>query len=209
MSADDLSSLISTTIEVLESAAAFYKRAENDTTLRKAFHAAGQGLPLITDALQATNDALNGRDLSSAAKRALGACSANANIAEDLFRDVARAPAASKYERYTTAVKRQGHKVESVVVGMMKDVCQMAKDNAIQEAMQPHVKKLDEAVENLSKMEPSVPEEQRSGYSFTNSGSGDQFNALGGSQHNNTSSGNQFLGSIGSVHGMRAPEEKQ
>ncbi|KAH7115566.1 hypothetical protein EDB81DRAFT_819857 [Dactylonectria macrodidyma] len=77
---------------------------------------------------------------------------------------------------------------------MMNGVCALAENGAIKTEMEDQVKGLRDAIEKLSKMEPSVPKEGSDGDTFTNFGSGDMLNAPGGIVNKSTGSGNHFPG---------------
>ncbi|KAH7370321.1 hypothetical protein BKA65DRAFT_488176 [Rhexocercosporidium sp. MPI-PUGE-AT-0058] len=186
MAGTNVTSLISSTIAALEATTKHYNTVKDDKGLREAFHEAGRGLLLVREALQGANTQLDGRNLAGdpqSAIRSLQACNTKAKLSESIFKDVAQAPETSRFQRYKAAVQRhgQGRTVEVLTTGMMKDVCDLAENDAIKAAMEDHVKGLREAIDKLSKMEPSVPNEG-SGNSFSNFG-GEQFNAPGGTQN--------------------------
>jgi hypothetical protein len=202
----DFFSLVSTTITTLSSAKNHYNIVKDDKRLPAAFHEAGQGLLLIEEALQRVEMQLNGCDIAGDSKdtmSSLEACNSKAKLSESIFIDITQAQESERFEGYKVAVrgKGKGNTIEVLVIGIMNDVCDLAKDNAIELAMKPQVKPLREAIERLSKMEPSMPNKQ-SGNFFSSYGSGNQFNATGGTQNNNTGSGNQFPGAnfSGTVH---------
>ncbi|KAK2594917.1 hypothetical protein QQS21_007365 [Conoideocrella luteorostrata] len=74
--------------------------------------------------------------------------------------------------------------MEVLVNGMMSDVCDLAKDRAIEAAMKAKVKALRDTIDKWSTMEPSVPNDDVLGSTFDHYGSG--------AQNNNTGSGHQF-----------------
>ncbi|KAK4206118.1 hypothetical protein QBC37DRAFT_301447 [Rhypophila decipiens] len=182
------------TIAILKATTKHYNIVSNEKSLRGAFHEAGRGLLLVEEALQAAETLLDGRGLQSV-MNSLESCNTKAKLSESIFRDVAEAPERARFERYKAAVRRdgKGNTVEALVEGMMEDVCDLAKESAIEAAMETHVKALRDAIDKLSGMEPSVPTEG-SGDMYSNSGSGTQFNAPRGTQNNNTGSGHQFTG---------------
>jgi hypothetical protein len=83
--------------------------------------------------------------------------------------------------------------VEVLMMGMMNYVCVLAENDAIRAGLEDQVNALRGAIEQLSKMEPSVPNEG-SGNTFTHFGSGDMLNAPGGTVNKSTGSGNHFPG---------------
>ncbi|EFR03974.1 SesA protein [Nannizzia gypsea CBS 118893] len=186
MASKGFTALISITISILTSITRdCYTVIEEDKTLRDSFHEAGRGLPFIEEALRAIKSELNGRDINELTTASLETCSSKSQIAERVFRDVALAPADSRCSLYTATVRREGkgNSVEELVKEMISDVCNMVKDSAIEEPLKIHIKALRKAIKKLSNMEPSVPEEPSDG-GISYHGSGNQFNALGGTQNN-------------------------
>ncbi|KAF8849318.1 hypothetical protein BDZ45DRAFT_680600 [Acephala macrosclerotiorum] len=193
----NVTSLVSSTIAILKATTKSYNIVSDDKGLRDAFHEAGRGLLLVEEALQP----LAGDPQS--AMSSLEACNAKAKLSESIFKDVAQALEASRFERYKVAVRQvgKGNMVEVLVKGMMNDACDLVKNSAIEAAMKTQIKGLHDAIDKLSTMEPSVPNEQLCN-TFSNYGSGSQFNAPRGTQNNSTGSGNQFPGASfsGPVH---------
>jgi hypothetical protein len=207
----EVTSLISNTIDILKVSTENYQTIKDDKGFREAFHEAGRALHIVEEALQTSRIQLDGRGLAGTRQGAvtsLDGCNTKANLSESIFKIVAQAPETARLERYKAAVQQQsnGQTVEALALGMMEDVCNLAKNDSIKAEMEHHVNKLQDAMEKLSKMEPSVPNEH-SGNSFHAYGDSRQFNALGGTQNNNTGSGNQFPGAVfsGSVNFAKNP----
>ncbi|RYP16756.1 hypothetical protein DL765_004933 [Monosporascus sp. GIB2] len=200
MAGADITDLISSTIAILRATIENYNLVKGDKGLRVAFHGAGQGIFLVEEALQTTKFQLDGRDLAGdpqTAIRSLEACNIKAKLLESIFKDVAQGPEASRLERYITAVRRESKEntAEALVTGMMNDACDLANNSTIEAAMKDQVKGLRDAINELSTMESSVPNELL-GDSFSNSSSGRQFNNTKGTQYNSTDGGKQFFGNF-------------
>ena len=198
MTGVNVNSLISSAIAILEATTKEYNIINDDKGLREAFHEAGRGLLLVQEALRTAETQLDIHGLAGdpqSAMSSLEACNAKAKLSESIFKDVAQAPESSRFERYKAAVQQQGKEktAEVLTLGMMKDVCDLAENDKIKATMRDQVKGLRNAIDKLSKMEPSVPNEG-SGNMFNSYGDSRQFNAPGGTQNNNTGSGNQFTG---------------
>ncbi|KAK6814556.1 hypothetical protein RU639_009429 [Aspergillus parasiticus] len=193
-----VSSLVSSIITTLDSTKHHYSIVKDDKRLPEAFHGAGQGLLLIEDSLRSIERNNDWHEITGEPKQAMGlleACNCKAKLSEAIFVDVAQARRSERFEDYKMAVrgKGKGSPVEALVTGMMNDVCEMANDDTTEAAMKAEIFSLREALELLSKMEPSVPKQQPDSY-FSNYGSGNQFNTTGGTQNNNMGNGNQFSG---------------
>ncbi|KAE8139807.1 hypothetical protein BDV38DRAFT_241229 [Aspergillus pseudotamarii] len=192
------SSLLSSVITTLSSTKQHYNIVKDDKRLPATFHEAGQGLLVIEDALRCVERNNDGRDIAGEPKHAMGlleACNCKAKLSEAIFLDVAQGRGSDRFEDYKMAVRGRGKgsPIEALVTGMMNDVCQIANDSTIEAAMKVEIISLRTALEWLSKMEPSVSNEQP-GSHFSNYGSGNQFNTTGGTQNNNIGNGNQFPG---------------
>lgn len=200
MTGANATGLISEIIAVLKDTTKDYNILNDDKGLREAFHEAGRGLLLVEEALQSARIQIDPCSLAGDHQRAmilLDDCNTKAKVSKSIFKDVAQAVETSRFERYKTAVRQEGkgNTVEVLVKGMMNDISDLAKDSAIEIVMDDQVTGLREAIDKLSTMEPSIPN-QGSGDTFSNFGSGNQFNAPGGTQNNNTGSGNQFPGAV-------------
>ena len=168
------------------------------STFQQRFIKRGEGLRLIEDALQRVERHNDGREIAGEPKHVMGlleACNCKARLSEAIFQDVAQEGTSDRFEDYKMAVreKGKGSPVEALVTAMMHDVCEIANDSTIEAAMKAEIISLSTALEQLSKMEPSVSNEQP-GSHFSNYGSGNRFNTTGGTQNNNMGNGNQFPG---------------
>ncbi|OAQ58119.1 hypothetical protein VFPPC_14903 [Pochonia chlamydosporia 170] len=179
---------ISDIINTLEAAANQYEIVKDDASLPKAFHGSGQGLHLVNEALQTAQRQIGRRDLAG---NSMQECASKAKLVKSIFERVAQPLAEiSRFELYKAAVKEvgEGRMVEDLVKGIMNNVCVLAENEAIKEAMEDHVAGIRDAIETLSQMDPSVPKEG-SGDSYNHWGSGDMLNAPGGKVLKNIFSG--------------------
>ncbi|KAL6409350.1 hypothetical protein AUP68_05723 [Ilyonectria robusta] len=201
-----MTDLISTTLTTLEAATDHYNVVKDDKSLQEAFHETGRGLLLVRQALQTAKTQLGGRNAAEDPQIALDslkACNTNAKLSKTILNAVAQAPENSRFEGYKEAVIQEGkgRTIEVLMIGMMNYVCTLVEDCAIGAEMEDQVNGLRSAIDKLSKMEPSVPNE-KSGGSFTHFGSGDQLNAPGGTVNKSTGEGKHFSGAsfFGPVH---------
>jgi hypothetical protein len=111
----------------------------------------------------------------------------------DIFQIVSSAPDTSRMEYYQTAVQRRGRgfQVEIAMRELLKDIRILATEHAIKEETKDQVNNLDDAIDNLSDMEPSSP---FSSGDLTNIR--DFFITHTGTQNINTGSGMQYNGNI-------------
>ncbi|KAL7806805.1 hypothetical protein V8C44DRAFT_338312 [Trichoderma aethiopicum] len=188
---------IASTIAVVQAAIRNYDVVKEEAKLGETFHEAGRALPLIEEALQ-TARILLFTEISQAAAASLDSCSTGATLSEAVFKEVSQAPANARLQTYTTLIDRKGKSnlVESLVSGMMKNTCLFAKHCGLEASMQDQLTVLRDAIEKLAGMEPSAAVEQNAAScSFSNFGTGTQYNAAGGTQNNVTGNGKQFIGS--------------
>lgn len=196
--ATGLGGVLSDTISTLTTATQHHKAICADTSLPEAFHEAAYGALRGNELLQLIEAQLAQHDLRrpQEAQAALEACKKKAQLLEEIFEEVSGAPEAYRLLCYKKAVRRKGREsmVEVLAIGVIDDACSLAGDSALDGSTETEVERLQDLVQDLRKMEPSVPDD-RPRTTFTNHGPGNQFNAPGGTQNNNLGSGNQFLGS--------------
>lgn len=191
--------LIVSTINTLQATSKYYEVVKDDNGLREAFHEAGRGVYLVGQALESANSQLiNRQNLIGDSQRAMNpleSCNTRARLSENVFKIVAEAPETARQERYKAAVTQEGkgNTVEVLVKAMMCDICELVQRSAIEAVMKDQVKGLRDAIEKLSMMKPSVPNEEP-GHIFANYGSGSQYNTPWGTQNITTGNGNQFPG---------------
>jgi hypothetical protein len=198
MTSTAVTTLISSTINILKVIKENYQIIKDDKGLREVFHEASRALHIVEEALQAAKTQLHRRSLterSQSAMTSLKACNTKAKLFESILKIISEAPETVRFERYKAAVQQEGNgkKVEDLAVEMMKDVCDFAEHDTMKIGMEQHVKRLRDAINKLLKMEASVSNES-SGNSFYAYNDSNQFNAIGGTQNNNTGGGNQFTG---------------
>jgi hypothetical protein len=196
--AASVTDLIRSTIKTIKEATPHYSVVKDDKGLREAFHEAGRGLLLVEQALQTAKTQLGGRNLAGDPQSVMGSlkeCSTNAELSKNIFNAVAESPETSRVDRYKEVVRQggKGRPVEVLMMGMMNYVCALAENGAIRAGMEDQINALRGAIEKLSKMEASVPNEG-SGNTFAHCGSGDMLNAPGGTVNKSTGSGNHFPG---------------
>jgi hypothetical protein len=184
MTGPDLATQLSRTIGILETTKNLYETTgiRDDQSLEETFHKAGQGVTLVKDALEAAQGQLSGPAMDPGrAMKSLEACSAKAQLCEEIFKEVARAQS-PKVGRYREVVgeKSPGRGVVDLVKGMMEDVLGLANDGAIKAGMAAQIKRLSEGIATLELEHP--------GGNFSHHGSGDQ--------NNNTGIGKQLIRAV-------------
>jgi hypothetical protein len=174
MANSDVRDLVSRTITILQVTTEHYDAIDDDESLCETFHQAGRGLILIHRTLEAAQTHLSRDDLACDVQKALSplkACKRNAELAETIFKTIALASETSRFNEYKAATRGWGNRVEVLVINMMEALCHLADDVPIQIAGEKKAKTLRDAINKLSDMGPSIPNEE-SGNIWAHYGSG-------------------------------------
>ncbi|KAI5457668.1 SesA protein [Mariannaea sp. PMI_226] len=166
-----------------------------DTELPPAFHETGQRPRLVEQTLEAVRNELETLHLagSDVTIRSLEECSTKIELLQKIFEQIALEPQMSRRARYFALVRQHGKEaaVEVLMIRIMQAVLIVAEDGAVKRATERQAKELRGAINELSLMEPSMPNE--GGNQFGHYGSGPQLNNTGsGTQNNNMGSGSQY-----------------
>jgi hypothetical protein len=201
--------IISSIISIIDATKQVYDAVEDDAGLPKNFKRSAAKLPLISKLLEDAETYINS-SADAATKAAftstLEDCKRQATQLQELFVKVIPGGGDSRGERYIKAARTigKGGRVESLTKGILDGLQLLATD--FPGIMQPRRKKeLEIAIDDVSKMKPSLPDGFKEKYGFVHYGSGAQNNNNGsGIQHNNSGAGNQNCGSgqqfIGTNH---------
>lgn len=171
-----------------------------DGDLPPIFRKVGPWLRLAQRALGAVKIGISAESVSEDSYRAMqgltGSIKVKAQRLRDIIETVASPPDTSRIARYYTAVRQQGRgsQVEILMGDLLEDICVLAAENAIRGEAKDQVNDLNAAIDELSAMEPSVPEEE-SDAAFSHLTSNMQpIHVRSGSL--NMGSGKQFSGEI-------------
>ncbi|KAM3072556.1 hypothetical protein ACMFMG_009350 [Clarireedia jacksonii] len=200
--------MISSIISIIEAVKEVYDAVDDDSGLPKNFKKSAAKLPLIARLLEDAETYVKSanNDTQTAFMPTLKNCQQQAEKLQGLFSKVMPEDNDSRAERYLKAARTigKGGRVETLTKGILEDLQLMATKFP---AITPPKKKqeLEKAIEEVSKMEPSLPDGFEENHGFAHYGSGAQNNNTGsGIQHNNSGAGNQNSGSgqqyIGTNH---------
>lgn len=181
MSGIEIVGLIAAIVGLIEGTAEAYNAIKDLKDLPRAFKEVSKRLPIVKDTLQTAKRQAEKTtpDVESAAKiePLLTGCEAKAKDLLDIFKQIEDAEGKSVKAIYRTLVLKLGkaHKVEALMDAIMKDVQVLAADRVFQTATQAQVEKLQQAIEELAKMKPSVPDHyfDAATRGFSHSGEGD------------------------------------
>ena len=190
--------MISAIISIIEATNEVYEAVKDEAGLPKNFKKSATKLPLISKLFEDAERYVEAADeaTKTAFTPTLEDCKAQAIQLQGLFEKVMPEEGESRWDRYVKAARTigKGGRVENLVGGILDDLQLLA--TRFPEVMTLRTKEqLAKAVEEVAKMEPSLPDgfEQMPVYAHYGSGAQNN-NTGGGSQYNNNSTGNQNNG---------------
>jgi hypothetical protein len=191
--------LISSIITIIETTYQLYEAVEDEKGLPANFKKAASKLPLISRILGDAEkyiESVQDEDKKAAFKLTLESCKLQAICLQDIFTRVMPDEDDSRWNRYMKAARTigKGGRIEDLVKGILDNLQLMATN--FPEVASPRSKEnLEKAVQEVSKMDPSLPDGFEEAPAFAHYGSGSQnVNTGNGSQYNNNSTGNQNNG---------------
>ncbi|KAM3087026.1 hypothetical protein ACMFMF_000958 [Clarireedia jacksonii] len=198
--------IISSIISIIDATYKFYTTVEDEKGLPKNFKKSAASLPLIMQLLEDAQDYISSMDdetTKAAFVSTLQDCELRAKKLQDLFSKVMPDDKSSRLDRYLKAARTigKGGRVESLMKGILDDM-QLMTSKFPDRINKRKRNALDEAIEDVSKMEPSLPDGFEEASAFTHYGSGAQNNNTGsgiqhinsGSGHPNSGAGIQYIG---------------
>ncbi|RYP03329.1 hypothetical protein DL764_005225 [Monosporascus ibericus] len=190
----NIETLLSDTLGSVKNTAELCGSIHSTEGLAPIFQEAPQCIDLLQQILQSVQDQLaagaldtDDDDLSDSLKTT----KKEVKHLESIYRDIAPEGATSRVDRYQAAVRKPGmDRVEVLLLRLLEVLNDLVEDGVIKTTAE-HTKALSDAIDKLSAMEPSVPDE-KSG--FHHSGSGDMYNNTGlGTQNINKGRGTQNI----------------
>jgi hypothetical protein len=179
--------LISSTITVIESCKKLYDAAKDAHGLPEAFRKVHARIPLVESILRSAEQPFRDHQVNDATATAMKglvqACNQKVSAINDKFKKVLPTEGAGRLERYYKVVRTlgKGNEVESLMQGILEDIRVLVGDHNLKGPSAADMQKLTEAINDLSDVEPPVPEYvwEESGITAHNSGTGTQYNAHG------------------------------
>lgn len=161
-------SVIVSIINVVQAISSTYEAIQHLRGLPKAFTEVNQSLPLVKETLEAARSQLLGVPLDEASAKAIElvtkGCEEKANALLDIFQKIDNGKKDAKnggvFEFYRTIVIPLGkaHRVEALMQDILKGLKKLAINQLFKTATQSQIAGLEEAIQGLSKVEPSVPD---------------------------------------------------
>lgn len=191
--------MVSAIISIIDATKQVYEAVEDEMGLPKNFKKSATKLPLISklleDAERYISNATDG-SIKPAFTPTLEDCKVQATHLHDLFEKVMPEQGDSRWDRYVKAARTigKGGRIESLIGRILDDLQLLT--TRFPEVTTPRGKEqLAKAIEEVTKMEPSLPDGFEQMPVYAHYGSGAQNNNTGsGTQNNNNSTGNQNNG---------------
>lgn len=190
--------IISSIVSIIEATKNVYEAVQDEKGLPKNFKKSAQKFPLISKLLEDAEEYIKNTDdesIKSAFTPTLEDCKDQATDLQELFNKVIPEEGDSRWDRYVKAARTIGKKgrVEGLVGGILEDL-QLLTTRFPDVTTERGKDQLAKAIEDVAKMEPSLPDGFEQGPVYAHYGSGAQNNNIGGTQYNNNSTGNQNNG---------------
>ena len=192
-------SIISSIISIIDATNQVYEAVKDEAGLPTNFKKSATKLPLISRLLEDAERYLKAADesIKAAFTPTLEDCKVQATHLQELFKKVMSEEGDSRSIRYWKAARTigRGGRVESLMKGILEDLQLLA--TKFPEVTTPRERdRLVKAIDEVAKMEPSLPDGFEEAPTFAHFGTGAlNANMAGGIQHNNSGTGHQNSGS--------------
>ncbi|RYP51033.1 hypothetical protein DL768_003533 [Monosporascus sp. mg162] len=164
-------SAIASTIALVQAISSTYKAIQHLRGLPEEFNEVNRHLPLAQDTLGLAREQLQGLALDESSKEALQplvcGCEEKAKMLQAIFekfeKGVRNAKEGSVLDFYRISVLRLGkaHRVETLMQGILRDLDALATNQLFRTATRSQMAELKEAINQLSKVESSVPDSDK------------------------------------------------
>ena len=190
--------MISSIIAIIDATNQVYEAVKDESGLPPNFKKSATKFPIILKLLDDAERYLKAADesIKAAFTPTLEDCKVQATHLQELFEKVIPEEGDSRWDRYVKAARTigKGGRIENLMKGILHDLQLLA--TKFPEVTTPRGKdQLAKAVEEVTRMDPSLPDDfdQMPTYAYFGSGS-QNINASNGTQNNNTGAGNQNIG---------------
>lgn len=197
--------IISSILSIIDATNKFYQAVEDEAGLPANFKKSAAKLPTISKLLEDAERYVKAADESveAAFTPTLEDCKVQAAQLKELFEKVMPHGGDSRWDRYVKAAPTigKGGRVETLIRGILDDLQLLATKFPDVTTVRGK-EQLAEAIEEASKMEPSLPDGFEEMPAYARCGSGDQNINTGsgilhinsGTGHQNSGSGQQYIG---------------
>lgn len=200
------------TVDIVKATSATYEALQCLPGLPKEFKQVSRSLPLVQETLSLARDRLQdpGTDWDKSSKNALGPpislCREKAEMLREVFENIRQGtkdPSAkdrSGLYLYRKCLRSLGkaYRIEKLMEGILKDLGAFATNSLIQTATESQMAQLKKEIEQLSKVESSVPDSDTDGpmnnsQNIDSGGTGYMSVINGQGHHINPGSGQQYI----------------
>ncbi|KAL9082347.1 MAG: hypothetical protein Q9165_008911, partial [Trypethelium subeluteriae] len=193
-------SITAASIAFVQSVSAIYKTIENLKGLPSAFKEVGQNLALVKEILELAGTQLQETTVNESTKKAItnvvAGCEKKARKLDSIFKEIDKGKKNDDHAKdwsafvniYRAAVLGLGksHRVENLMQGILSRLSLLA----THQAFKKEGKKLDDAIEKLSRVDPSLQDSEleqggvRFSQEIAGGGTGNQFSTQSGTMRN-------------------------
>ncbi|KFX99137.1 hypothetical protein V490_01932 [Pseudogymnoascus sp. VKM F-3557] len=185
-------SLLTGTIDIIKNTKTIYKAFKDAKGLPKQFHSVAEKFPLVLEILRnaekkSQTTELNDEQTNAAASN-IRACHEKVEALNKIFKAVLPEEGANRMERYKKAVAAlgKGKRVEELMGEIMRHIELVTSNELIGTATEDEIKKLQEAIQEMIDMSPSISDD---GGSITQHNSGGGSNIASRVTNNNIGEG--------------------
>ncbi|KAL4804195.1 P-loop containing nucleoside triphosphate hydrolase protein [Aspergillus unguis] len=169
---------ISAVIGLLDTSIDLFKRTQKDLKLSETIETVGRQLPIIRNTLEQCQAHIRPRtdtipeDVGEAIAKTLDACESKATNLKKIFAKITPDQGDSWPTRYAAIVRRlgKGSKVEELMRAITEDVQIVVNHHAVKSADCQQNNQLEQILQELDSLEPSVPEDDPSTMNFVSHG---------------------------------------
>jgi hypothetical protein len=165
MSGIEIVSLIAACIDLTKTAIDAYNAVKHFKDLPEAFKEVSNKLPLVEQILQDAKtqlaSATPNNELSAKMEPLLKNCEKKVTELRDIFRQLSKAQKKTVSGLYRTIVLKLGKesRVEELMKHILEDIQVLVASNALKSEMQNQIAKIREAIEELTRVKPSIPDQ--------------------------------------------------
>jgi hypothetical protein len=220
--------LISASISIIDATKKLYDAAHDAKGLPAAFREAAARTPLVLEILRKAEGQLKvGKVKESTCKAVqpvMEQCKLKCGKLSALFKEVLPGEDANRLRRYQKAVRTlgKGGRVEELMICILADIQLLAENRSMGAATEEQFEQLLGAIEEIKKLDPSLPEELESvsvshtgsGHNIVAAGSSSQPVNLGSGPLNNWNSGGgaftvpTYNAAVHQYHGSKGPDNR-
>jgi hypothetical protein len=200
--------VIAGAIGILSVTAEIYESIQEIRGLPQAFREVGDKIPLVIDTLKQVRAAARRapEDRRAVITNIVSTCERRAKtlyLILGKLQPYDESTALFDLDRYVSTIRSWGKKgrVEDLLKKILEDVTLLVQNHAVNSVGEEQIRKLSQALEHVSAVEPSAPDdmlEASGGIQISHGGTGDQYNQLGDGNVNNANhgAGNFHVGDI-------------